>query len=165
MKNCTGRKKSWTNNIWKSLRPSARRDYKWGREGQGKGGGRTVDRNCVCREVAVEVCVPAPCTSHTHSVQGNALGPAWHPGLRNTALQAPMCTREASCSCRKLRGPPNRKQVWCLRTRGCHHLLSRPLGINSVTGQGQAYLVKDISWSQDRVLQAPEAQSTWLRKE
>ena len=30
-----------------------------------------------------------------------------------------------------------------------------------MTGQGQAYLVLDISWSQDRILQVPEEQSTW----
>lgn len=117
-------------------------------EGKGRTGkeGTTVDSNCVCKEVAWKCAYPL--LLHTHSVRANVLGPAWHSGLKNTALQASIWTQRASCACRKLMGFPTGNKrfrvffsFW-LRTHGFHPLLSKLSGIDSVTGQEQVYLVK-----------------------
>lgn len=78
-------------------------------EGKDGGEGTAVDSNRVCKEVAWKCFY----FTHTHLVQANVLGPAWHSGLKNTALQASMWTLKASCACRKLMGFPtgNKKVV------------------------------------------------------
>lgn len=127
--------------------------------------GPSVDSNYVCKEIAVEECAPAFNFTHTHLVQANVLGPTWHSGLKNTALQASMWISKLLLL--KTKGfPPQKTASVSFFLLAENPWVSPPplrlLGINSVSGQGQAYLVLDISWSQDRILQVPEEESTWV---
>ena len=53
---------------------------------KGRVEGPSLGSNCVCKEVAVEVCAPAPFTSHTHLVQANAVCSTWHSGISGLSL-------------------------------------------------------------------------------
>lgn len=124
-------------------------------EGKGRTGkeGTTVDSNCVCKEVAWKCAYPL--LLHTHSVRANVLGPAWHSGLKNTALQASIWTQKASCACRKLMGfPTGNKKVQCLFFLLAENAWVSPPSLHTFRNRfcdwpRVGILGQDISWSQD----------------
>lgn len=88
-------------------------------KGGGEGGeeGPSVDSNHVCKEVAVEVCVPAPFTSHTLSWfrPRQSAPPGTQVSQEHSFASSVGSEKKASCSCRKLRGFRQQgTKVWCL---------------------------------------------------
>lgn len=131
-------------------------------EGKDGGEGTAVDNNRVCKEVAWKCFY----FTHTHLVQANVLGPAWHSGLKNTALQTSMWTPKASCACRELMGfPTGNKKVQCLFFLLAENPWVSPSSLQTFRNKfcdwpGVGILgARHFPVSRLRVLQAPEEQS------